>query len=347
MREQNEQESFSGTAFPAALSDWGQPATKTTVEWKASLIIFLSRMLPFSRDPYFGRVGSNLHKFNSVKLVTFASGQHWLWENISSGCVGLCVLRSGHNEKVSYGKIWNLSIQMKPFQKDPRSDAQPFIGNGRNHHSLHCQIWTAEEYSCGKGEGILPWRKNLRLQLLILGEKVSGFKAGNNMVFCQREIPGQDADDRKKDQGLSLEIAPSIQCDNHMYFDNARYIWFQAGAWSNWRNLCLSGAALQAEALLMNRMYCVCAADCFLPEKFFLWSGDFPEETGLECYRAAYGNLSGCASRRDWITCKAFLFTGRINFQFLTEMAITTRIFGRAWCVCAAVKIFTAGYDDG
>lgn len=52
--EQKQAELFSGTAFPAALSGPGQPATKTTVELKSLLNRQLySRMLPFSGDPYF------------------------------------------------------------------------------------------------------------------------------------------------------------------------------------------------------------------------------------------------------------------------------------------------------
>ena len=47
--EQKQAELFSGTAFPAALSGPGQPATKTTVELKSLLNRQLySRMLPFS-----------------------------------------------------------------------------------------------------------------------------------------------------------------------------------------------------------------------------------------------------------------------------------------------------------
>ena len=67
--EQKQAELFSGTAFPAALSGPGQPATKTTVELKSLLNRQLySRMLPFSGDPYFGRVElETCLKFNSVR----------------------------------------------------------------------------------------------------------------------------------------------------------------------------------------------------------------------------------------------------------------------------------------
>lgn len=92
--EQKQAELFSGTAFPAALSGPGQPATKTTVELKSLLNRQLySRMLPFSGDPYFGRVElETCLKFNSVRncfTVEFRVGCEK--KIYPQGCVGLCV----------------------------------------------------------------------------------------------------------------------------------------------------------------------------------------------------------------------------------------------------------------
>lgn len=129
--EQKQAESFSGTAFPAALSGPGQPATKTTVELKSLLNRQLySRMLPFSGDPYFGRVElETCLKFNSVRNCFTVEFRVGCEKNISSRmCWPLCgiwiIMRRFLMEK-----IWNLSIQMKPFQKDPEA-CWPLSGNG-------------------------------------------------------------------------------------------------------------------------------------------------------------------------------------------------------------------------
>ena len=71
-------------------------------------------------------------------------------------------------------------------------------------------------------------RKELEDLLLILGEKSFKFKMNNDPEttwHSVREIPDRTLMIRKKDQGLSLEIAPVYSVTGiryHMYFDNAK-----------------------------------------------------------------------------------------------------------------------------
>lgn len=93
-------------ALLAAASGAGAPATKTTVELKSLLNRQMySRMLPFSGDPYFGRIElETCLKFNSAGncfSVEFRVGceKKYILKDVLA-----FVWNLDHNEKISYGK---------------------------------------------------------------------------------------------------------------------------------------------------------------------------------------------------------------------------------------------------
>ena len=73
---------------------------------------------------------------------------------------------------------------------------------------------------------------------------------------------------------------------------------------------------------------------------------DFPEETGLECYKAAY-EIYLDAPERDWITCKAFSVYGKNKFSvFDRDVSARTRDIPGELGVFALLSKYFNGYDD-
>ena len=315
--EQKQAESFSGTAFPAALSGPGQPATKTTVELKSLLNRQLySRMLPFSGDPYFGRVElETCLKFNSVRncfTVEFRVGceKKYILKDVLA-----FVWNLDHNEKVSYGKNLEFIHSDEAFSEGSRS-VLAFIREWvENHHGTYMSRYEQlKDIAVEKVRDLTVDRKELEDLLLILGEKSFKFKMNNDPEttwHSVREIPDRTLMIRKKDQGLSLEIAPVYSVTGiryHMYFDNAKVYLVSRQELGAVEEFVACLERLPAGRGFIDEPDVPAFVRELLPslKKFFHCDlRDFPEETGLECYKAAY-EIYLDAPERDWITCKAF-----------------------------------------
>ena len=356
--EQKQAESFSGTAFPAALSGPGQPATKTTVELKSLLNRQLySRMLPFSGDPYFGRVElETCLKFNSVRncvTVEFRVGceKKYILKDVLA-----FVWNLDHNEKVSYGKNLEFIHSDEAFSEGSRS-VLAFIREWvENHHGTYMSRYEQlKDIAVEKVRDLTVDRKELEDLLLILGEKSFKFKMNNDPEttwHSVREIPDRTLMIRKKDQGLSLEIAPVYSVTGiryHMYFDNAKVYLVSRQELGAVEEFVTCLERLPAGRGFIDEPDVPAFVRELLPslKKFFHCDlRDFPEETGLECYKAAY-EIYLDAPERDWITCKAFSVYGKDKFSvFDRDVSARTRDIPGELGVFALLSKYFNGYDD-
>lgn len=356
--EQKQAELFSGTAFPAALSGPGQPATKTTVELKSLLNRQLySRMLPFSGDPYFGRVElETCLKFNSVRncfTVEFRVGceKKYILKDVLA-----FVWNLDHNEKVSYGKNLEFIHSDEAFSEGSRS-VLAFIREWvENHHGTYMSRYEQlKDIAVEKVRDLTVDRKELEDLLLILGEKSFKFKMNNDPEttwHSAREIPDRTLMIRKKDQGLYLEIAPVYSVTGiryHMYFDNAKVYLVSRQELGAVEEFVTCLERLPAGRGFIDEPDVPAFVRELLPslKKFFHCDlRDFPEETGLECYKAAY-EIYLDAPERDWITCKAFSVYGKDKFSvFDRDVSARTRDIPGELGVFALLSKYFNGYDD-
>lgn len=356
--EQKQAELFSGTAFPATLSGPGQPATKTTVELKSLLNRQLySRMLPFSGDPYFGRVElETCLKFNSVRncfTVEFRVGceKKYILKDVLA-----FVWNLDHNEKVSYGKNLEFIHSDEAFSEESRS-VLAFIREWvENHHGTYMSRYEQlKNIAVEKVRDLTVDRKELEDLLLILGEKSFKFKMNNDPEttwHSVREIPDRTLMIRKKDQGLSLEIAPVYSVTGiryHMYFDNAKVYLVSRQELGAVEEFVTCLERLPAGRGFIDEPDVPAFVRELLPslKKFFHCDlRDFPEETGLECYKAAY-EIYLDAPERDWITCKAFSVYGKDKFSvFDRDVSARTRDIPGELGVFALLSKYFNGYDD-
>ena len=356
--EQKRAELFCGTAFPAALSGSGKPATKTTVELKSLLNRQLySRMLPFSGDPYFGRVElETCLKFNSVRncfTVEFRVGceKKYILKDVLA-----FVWNLDHNEKVSYGKNLEFIHSDEAFSEGSRS-VLAFIREWvENHHGTYTSRYEQlKNIAVEKVRDLTVDRKELEDLLLILGEKSFKFKMNNDPEttwHSVREIPDRTLMIRKKDQGLSLEIAPVYSVTGiryHMYFDNAKVYLVSRQELGAVEEFVACLERLPAGRGFIDEPDVPAFVRELLPslKKFFHCDlRDFPEETGLECYKAAY-EIYLDAPERDWITCKAFSVYGKDKFSvFDRDVSARTRDIPGELGVFALLSKYFNGYDD-
>ena len=355
---QKRAELFCGTAFPAAVSGAGQPATKTTVELKSLLNRQLySRMLPFSGDPYFGRVElETCLKFNSVRncfTVEFRVGceKKYILKDVLA-----FVWNLDHNEKVSYGKNLEFIHSDEAFSEGSRS-VLAFIREWvENHHGTYMSRYEQlKNIAVEKVRDLTVDRKELEDLLLILGEKSFKFKMNNDPEttwHSVREIPDRTLMIRKKDQGLSLEIAPVYSVTGiryHMYFDNAKVYLVSRQELGAVEEFVACLERLPAGRGFIDEPDVPAFVRELLPslKKFFHCDlRDFPEETGLECYKAAY-EIYLDAPERDWITCKAFSVYGKDKFSvFDRDVSARTRDIPGELGVFALLSKYFNGYDD-
>ena len=355
---QKRAELFCGTAFPAAVSGAGQPATKTTVELKSLLHRQLySRMLPFSGDPYFGRVElETCLKFNSVRncfTVEFRVGceKKYILKDVLA-----FVWNLDHNEKVSYGKNLEFIHSDEAFSEGSRS-VLAFIREWvENHHGTYMSRYEQlKNIAVEKVRDLTVDRKELEDLLLILGEKSFKFKMNNDPEttwHSVREIPDRTLMIRKKDQGLSLEIAPVYSVTGiryHMYFDNAKVYLVSRQELGAVEEFVACLERLPAGRGFIDEPDVPAFVRELLPslKKFFHCDlRDFPEETGLECYKAAY-EIYLDAPERDWITCKAFSVYGKDKFSvFDRDVSARTRDIPGELGVFALLSKYFNGYDD-
>ena len=355
---QKQAEIFSGTEFPAAVSGSGQPATKTTVELKSLLNRQMySRMLPFSGDPYFGRVElETCLKFNSVGncfTVEFRIGceKKYILKDVLA-----FVWNLDHNEKVSYGKNLEFIHSDEAFSEKSRGVLSFIREWVENHHGTYMARYeqlkkiTTEV----KVRDLTVDRKELEDLLLILGENSFKFKMNNDPEttwHAVREIPDRILTIRKKDQGLSLEIPPVYSVTGiryHMYFDNAKVYLVSRQELGAVEEFVTCLERLPAGRGFIDEPDMSAFVREMLPslEKFFHCDlRDFPEETGLECYKAAY-EIYLDAPERDWITCKAFSVYGEDKFSvFDRNVSAQTRDIPGEMGVFVLLSKYFNGYD--
>lgn len=355
---QKQAEIFSGTEFPAAVSGSRQPATKTTVELKSLLNRQMySRMLPFSGDPYFGRVElETCLKFNSVGncfTVEFRIGceKKYILKDVLA-----FVWNLDHNEKVSYGKNLEFIHSDEAFSEKSRGVLSFIREWVENHHGTYMARYeqlkkiTTEV----KVRDLTVDRKELEDLLLILGENSFKFKMNNDPEttwHAVREIPDRILTIRKKDQGLSLEIPPVYSVTGiryHMYFDNAKVYLVSRKELGAVEEFVTCLERLPAGRGFIDEPDMSAFVREMLPslEKFFHCDlRDFPEETGLECYKAAY-EIYLDAPERDWITCKAFSVYGEDKFSvFDRNVSAQTRDIPGEMGVFVLLSKYFNGYD--
>ena len=197
-------------------------------------------------------------------------------------------------------------------------------------------------------------RKELEDLLLILGENSFKFKMNNDPEttwHAVREIPDRILTIRKKDQGLSLEIPPVYSVTGiryHMYFDNAKVYLVSRKELGVVEEFVTCLERLPAGRGFIDEPDMSAFVREMLPslEKFFHCDlRDFPEETGLECYKAAY-EIYLDAPERDWITCKAFSVYGEDKFSvFDRNVSAQTRDIPGEMGVFVLLSKYFNGYD--
>ena len=355
--EQKQAELFGQTAFPATVSGAGQPATKTTVELKSLLNRQMySRMIPFSGDPYFGRVElETCLKFNSVGncfTVEFRIGceKKYILKDVLA-----FVWNLDHNERVSYGKNLEFIHSEEAFSRESRG-VLAFIREWvENHHGTYMARYEQlKNIAIEKVRDLTIDRKELEDLLLILGENGFKFKMNNDSEttwHAVREIPDRTLTIRKKDQGLSLEIAPVYSVTGiryHMYFDSAKVYLVSRQELGAVEEFVTCLERLPAGRGFIDEPDVPAFVRELLPslEKFFHCDlRDFQEGTGLECYKAAY-EIYLDAPERDWITCKAFSIYGEDKFSvFDRSVSARTRDIPGEMGVFAMLSRYFNGYD--
>ena len=355
--EQKQAELFGQTAFPATVSGAGQPATKTTVELKSLLNRQMySRMIPFSGDPYFGRVElETCLKFNSVGncfTVEFRIGceKKYILKDVLA-----FVWNLDHNERVSYGKNLEFIHSEEAFSRESRGVLAFIRECVENHHGTYMARYEQlKNIAIEKVRDLTIDRKELEDLLLILGENGFKFKMNNDPETtwnAVREIPDRTLTIRKKDQGLSLEIAPVYSVTGiryHMYFDSAKVYLVSRQELGAVEEFITCLERLPAGRGFIDEPDVPAFVRELLPslEKFFHCDlGDFPEETGLECYKAVY-EIYLDAPERDWITCKAFSVYGKDKFSvFDRDVSACTRDIPGEMGVFVLLSKYFNGYD--
>lgn len=351
-------ENTGNSALLEAVSGAGVPATKTTVELKSLLNRQLySRMLPFSGDPYFGRV-------ELETCLKFNSAGNCFSTEFRIGCEKKYILKDvlafvwnlDHNEKISYGKNLEFIHAEEAFAEGYRC-VLSFIQNWvEDHYGTYMSRYESHQHmnDSVKVRDLSLNGKELEELLLALDE--GSFKMQMNHdpeVTWQavKAVPERTLVIRKKEQGLSLELAPLYSVEGlryHMYFDGTKVYLVsreEMGAVEEFIS-CLE--RLPAGRAFIDELDVPAFVRELLPslEKFFYCDlRDFPEETGLECYKAAY-EIYLDAPERDWVTCKAFSVYGEDKFSvFDRSVSARTRDITGEMGVFALLSKYFNGYD--
>lgn len=351
-------ENTGNPALLAAVSGTGVPATKTTVELKSLLNRRMySRMLPFSGDPYFGRVElETCLKFNSAGNCFSAE--------FRIGCEKKYILRDvlafvwnlEHNEKISYGKNLEFIHTGEAFGEGYKG-LLSFIRNWvEDHYGTYMSRYESHQHmnDSVKVRDLSLNGKELEELFLALGDGCFKMQMNHDPEVtwqAVKAVPERTLVIRKKEQGLSLELAPVYNVEGlryHMYFDGTKVYLVsreELGAVEEFIS-CLE--RLPAGRAFIDEPDVPAFVRELLPslEKFFYCDlRDFPEETGLECYRAAY-EIYLDAPERDWVTCKAFSIYGEDKFSvFDRSVSAHTRDIPGELGVFALLSKYFNGYD--
>lgn len=358
--EARKQEEQAGEAsLLPGISGTGNIATKTTIELKSLLNRQLyDRMLPFSGDPYFGRVEiETCLKFKAVGncfVIEFRVGceKKYIVKDVLA-----FVWNVKHNEKFSYGKNLEFIHSLEAFTEESR-DVLSFIMEWvENHYGTYMERYEQLQHISTevKVRELSVDTRELEELLLMLGKSSFKLKMNNDPEttwHSVREIPDRTLVIRKEKKGLSLEITPIYSVTGvryHMYFDDAKVYLVsrqELGAVEEFTR-CLE--RLPAGRAFIDEPDVPSFVREFLPslKRFFHCEPEgFSEDTELECYNAKY-EIYLDAPERDWITCKAFVSYGEDKFSiFDRSVSAQTRDIPGELGVFAMLSKYFNGYDE-
>ena len=351
-------ETAGSSALMAGMPGAGVPATKTTVELKSLLNRQLySRMLPFSGDPYFGRVElETCLKFNSAGNCFSAEFRIGCEKKYILKDVLAFVWNLDHNEKISYGKNLEFIHAEEAFAEGYRG-VLSFIQNWvEDHYGTYMSRYESHQHMNDnvKVRDLSLNGKELEELLLTLNEGSFKMQMNHDPEFtwqAVKAVPERTLVIRKKEQGLSLELAPVYNVEGlryHMYFDGTKVYLVSREELGVVEEFISCLERLPAGRAFIDEPDVPAFVRELLPslEKFFHCDlRDFPEETGLECYKAAY-EIYLDAPERDWVTCKAFSVYGEDKFSvFDRSVSARTRDIPGELGVFALLSKYFNGYD--
>ena len=358
--EARKQEEQAGEAsLLPGISGTGNIATKTTIELKSLLNRQLyDRMLPFSGDPYFGRVEiETCLKFKAVGncfVIEFRVGceKKYIVKDVLA-----FVWNVKHNEKFSYGKNLEFIHSPEAFAEESREVLSFIMEWVENHYGTYMERYEQLQHISTevKVRELSVDTRELEELLLILDKSSFKLKMNNDPEttwHSVREIPDRTLVIRKEKKGLSLEITPIYSVTGvryHMYFDDAKVYLVsrqELGAVEEFTR-CLE--RLPAGRAFIDEPDVPSFVRELLPslKRFFHCELEgFSEDTELECYNAKY-EIYLDAPERDWITCKAFVSYGEDKFSiFDRSVSAQTRDIPGELGVFAMLSKYFNGYDE-
>ena len=345
-------------ALLAAASGAGAPATKTTVELKNLLNRQMySRMLPFSGDPYFGRIElETCLKFNSAGncfSVEFRVGceKKYILKDVLA-----FVWNLDHNEKISYGKNLEFIHAEEAFAEGYKG-VLSFIRNWvEDHYGTYMSRYESHLHMNDKVKVRDLSLNGKELEELFLSLGDGSFKMQMNQdpeITWQtvKAVPERTLVIRRKEQGLSLELVPVYSVTGvryHMYFDGTKVYLVSRKELGAVEEFVTCLERLPAGRAFIDEPDVPAFVREMLPslENFFHCDlRDFPEGTDLACYNAFY-EIYLDAPERDWITCKAFSIYGEDKFSvFDRNVSARTRDIPGEMRVFALLSRYFNGYD--
>lgn len=358
--EARKQEEQAGEAalLPGILGT-GNIATKTTIELKSLLNSQLyDRMLPFSGDPYFGRVEiETCLKFKAVGncfVIEFRVGceKKYIVKDVLA-----FVWNVKHNEKFSYGKNLEFIHSLEAFTEESREVLSFIMEWVENHYGTYMERYEQLQHISTevKVRELSVDTRELEELLLILDKSSFKLKMNNDPEttwHSVREIPDRTLVIRKEKKGLSLEITPIYSVTGvryHMYFDDAKVYLVSRQALGAVEEFTRCLERLPAGRAFIDEPDVPSFVRELLPslKRFFHCELEgFSEDTELECYNAKY-EIYLDAPERDWITCKAFVSYGEDKFSiFDRSVSAQTRDIPGELGVFAMLSKYFNGYDD-
>ena len=358
--EARKQEEQAGEAASLpGISGTGNIATKTTIELKSLLNRQLyDRMLPFSGDPYFGRVEiETCLKFKAVGncfVIEFRVGceKKYIVKDVLA-----FVWNVKHNEKFSYGKNLEFIHSLEAFTEESREVLSFIMEWVENHYGTYMERYEQLQHISTevKVRELSVDTRELEELLLILDKSSFKLKMNNDPEttwHSVREIPDRTLVIRKEKKGLSLEITPIYSVTGvryHMYFDDAKVYLVSRQALGAVEEFTRCLERLPAGRAFIDEPDVPSFVRELLPslKRFFHCELEgFSEDTELECYNAKY-DIYLDAPERDWITCKAFVSYGEDKFSiFDRSVSAQTRDIPGELGVFAMLSKYFNGYDE-
>lgn len=358
--EARKQEEQAGeAALLPGISGTGNIATKTTIELKSLLNRQLyDRMLPFSGDPYFGRVEiETCLKFKAVGncfVIEFRVGceKKYIVKDVLA-----FVWNVKHNEKFSYGKNLEFIHSPEAFAEESREVLSFIMEWVENHYGTYMERYEQLQHISTevKVRELSVDTRELEELLLILDKSSFKLKMNNDPEttwHSVREIPDRTLVIRKEKKGLSLEITPIYSVTGvryHMYFDDAKVYLVSRQALGAVEEFTRCLERLPAGRAFIDEPDVPSFVRELLPslKRFFHCEPEgFSEDTELECYNAKY-EIYLDAPERDWITCKAFVSYGEDKFSiFDRSVSAQTRDIPGELGVFAMLSKYFNGYDE-